>query len=240
MKNSLIYFLALGLVVLMSACTMTNEVHFNKNYSGTYALDVDFGDMMEMVKSFDPSMEDMAEGDFMDEAMSSEEREELKQEINAIDGISNTSFEVIEKTRLEFKFDFDDVESLNRAFTGIQSAFKEDNEMMAGGMDGMGSLGLPEFKKDGKVISHSATFPADQIPEETMDELDAVGGTDGMMDMMAGMMDYSVVLSFDRKIKSVEIDGVDLISQDKHIVKARIDLGKMVKGGSYNIDVRTK
>ena len=61
-----------------------------------------------------------------------------------------------------------------------------------------------------------------------------------MMDMMMGMMDYTVELSFDRKIKSVEIDGVDLISQDKHVVKARIDLGKMIKGGAYNIDVRTR
>jgi len=236
MKKSLLYFWGLIVAVIMSACAMTNEVHFNKNYSGTYALNVDFSDMVDMAKSFDPSMEDASELGMVDQAVSVEEREEMKQMINQIDGISNTSFEVIEKSRLEFKFDFEDIETLNSAFSEIQAALSEQRP----GMDGVGSLGLPQFTKDGKVISHSASFPSDQIPKETMDEFNALGDGDGMVDMMMGMMDYTVVLSFDRKIKSVEIDGVDLISQDKHIVKARIDLSKMIDGGAYHIDVKTK
>lgn len=223
----------------MSACAINNEVHFNKNYSGTYALYVDFGDMIDMVKSFDPSMADEGEGNFIDETMSAEDREEMKQKIDQIEGISNSSFEVIEESRMELKFDFDDVESLNRAFSEIQSALQEENEMMAESMTGMESMGLPKFTKNGKVISHGASFPADQLPEGPLDSLDQMGG-DGMMDMVMGMMDYTVELSFDRKIKSVDIDGVDLISQDKHVVKARIDLGTMIKGGAYHIDVKTK
>ena len=218
---------------------MNNEVHFNKNYSGTYALYVDFADMVDMVKSFDPSMADMGEESFVDEIMSAEEREEMKQKINQIEGIGNASFEVIEESKMEFKFDFDDVESLNGAFSEIQAAVKEDNEVVSDNMAGMDGLSLQTYTRSGKVISHSASFPVDQLPAETMDGLDQMGG-EGMMEMMMGMMDYTIVLSFDRKIKSVDIGGLDLISQDKHMVKTRIDFGKMMQGGSYHINVKTK
>lgn len=239
MKQSLIYFLGFVITLIMSACAMNNEVHFNKNYSGTYALYVDFADMVDMVKSFDPSMADMGEESFVDEIMSAEEREEMKQKINQIEGIGNASFEVIEESKMEFKFDFDDVESLNGAFSEIQAAVKEDNEVVSDNMAGMDGLSLQTYTRSGKVISHSASFPVDQLPAETMDGLDQMGG-EGMMEMMMGMMDYTIVLSFDRKIKSVDIGGLDLISQDKHMVKTRIDFGKMMQGGSYHINVKTK
>ena len=219
---------------------MINEVHFNKNYSGTYSLSADMGGIMDMAKSFDPSMDEVEGGDMIDEAISQEEREEMIKKINQIDGISNTSFEVGDKTSLEFQFDFEDIESLNSAFSEFESLFNEDNDMVEGGMPGMESMALPIFTKKGKVISYSASFPEDQIPEGALDELDALGGSDGMMDMVMDIMDYTIVFSFDRKIKSVEIDGVDLISQDKHVVKTRIDLGKMMNGGAYKISVTTK
>jgi len=239
MKNYITFFSALVVALIMTACAMSNEVHFNKNYSGTYALYVDLGDMIEMVKSFDPSAEKQMEGDFIDEAMSEADRQEMKAKINDIKGLSNASFEVIEQSRIELKFDFDDIPALNKAFSEIQSAFADENEMLAEGMTGMESMGLPRFTKDGKIITHGASFQKDQLPDGALEGLDELGG-DGMMDMVMGMMDYTVELSFDRKIKSVKIDGVDLVSQDKHIVKARIDMGKMINGGEYKIDVTTK
>ena len=238
----MIYFLGLVIVFLMNSCAMQNEVHFNKNYSGTYALKIDFGDMFDMIKSMDPSLAEQADTDIIDEALNADEREEVISKINQVDGISNANFVVNDKSSLEFKFDFKDIESLNSAFSEIQSAVLDNSEMAANGMDGMNDTGMamPKFSKNGKVISHGASFPEDQIPEDAMEGLNELGGSDGMMEMVMGMMDYTVELSFDRKIKSVEIDGVDLVSQDKHVVKTRVDLGKMIEGGAFKIDVRTK
>jgi len=238
MKKSLLFFSGLAIAALISACSMTNEVHFNKDYSGTFAMYVDMGGVMEMAKSFDPSMEDEAAGNFVDEQLSKEDQEKMIQNMNQIDGISNTAFGVIEESGIQFMFDFEDIESLNNAFTALQSELATQNDMMEGDIGGMPTMGTPQFTKNGKTISHGASFPMDEIPEEALSGLDELGG-DAMMEMMMGMMDYSVVLSFDRKIKSVTLEGADLISQDKHVIKARIDLANMIDGGAYKIDVKT-
>jgi hypothetical protein len=188
-------------------------------------------------------MSDQMGGDIFEEAMSSEDRAEVIAQINKIDGVSNASFEILDETRMVFKFDFEDVESLNGAFADIQIAMMEKSALAGEGMKGMDpmgmGLGLPRFAKKGKVISHDSQFPVDKFPEGALEEIDALGGS-GTMDMVLGMMDYTIVLSSDRKIKSVKYDGVELISQDKNAVKVRIDLGKMLNGATYNIEITTK
>lgn len=235
MNRSIINFLGCLFALSLSACAMTNEVHFNKNYSGTYAINVDFGDMLDMMNSLDPSGKDEGGIGDLEDTVNKSEREAMQAKINQFSGISNAFFDVVDKSRIEFRFDFDNLESLNSAFGQILDAIAEERP----GMDGIGSFGTPRFIKNGKVIVHTVEFPTNQMSE---DMFDGVAG-DGSMDMMKGMMgmmDYTVELSFDRKIRSVETDGVDLIGQEKHVVKTRVDLAKLVNGGAYKIVVKTK
>ncbi len=163
--------------------------------------------------------------------------------INKVDGISNAVLDVGDGTMLKLSFDFEDVESLNSVFTELQSTMVEQNESMAEamrGIGGMGSMGLPEFAKKGKTISHSARFPKDKLPEGAIDELESMDGADGMMQMMKEMVDYSFDFTFDRKIKDVKLVSMELISQDKHQVKARLDFGNFLDGEPYKIEVTTK
>ena len=235
MKNITTYLLFFIIALLFNSCAISNEVHFNKNYSGTYAMNVDFGDMIDMLKSMDPSMAESTESDMIDNVMSQEERDEFVTMLNKQEGISNASVGLPGNSSIEVSFDFEDVEGLNSAFTEIQSTMMDDNEMMGGEMDGLPALQLPEFTRNGKEIVYASS-----MGELPLDDLAEGEEAAGMVDMVVSMMDYTMTFSFDRKIKSVDLDGVDLVSQDKKVLKTRMNIEEFMKGGSQRISVRVK
>jgi hypothetical protein len=238
MKKSLIYLFGLGMAFLMTSCAMTTEVHFNKNYSGTYTQNIDFSGAMDIAKEFAPDGADS--DDMYDEMMSQVDRDKMLATINGVDGISNAAFNRSDKSIVNFTFEFDNIESLNTVFQKLPEAMSSDNEMLSQameGFDGVGSMGNPQFSRDGKTITIGAAFPKDQLPEDALSELDEMGGA-GMMETMMDMMDYNLHITFDKKVKAVKLDGLELISQDKHSVKARIDLGRFIEGTPYSMEVR--
>ena len=61
-----------------------------------------------------------------------------------------------------------------------------------------------------------------------------------MIGMMFGMMDYTFIMSSDRKIKSYEIEGADLLSEDKKMVKTRVDIDNLMENGTFNVTIKVK
>ena len=233
MKN-LLFLFALVLSLVLSSCAITNEVHFNKDYSGNYALNLDMGDLIEMAKSFDPSMEDT---DIFEDALPEETRAELDAMVSSVEGISNAKYDLTEDYQFVISFDFEDIDALNGFFEQLSENLAESEDMMDEDMmAGLDAFQMPQFTKEGKVISYTANVPTDMLDMATEE-----GGEMGdMMDMVTGMMDYSVIMTFDRKVKSVDLDGVDLMGQDKHSVKTRVDMEKFYETGSYTIAVKVK
>jgi hypothetical protein len=243
MKKSLLYLFGFGMSIIMSSCALTTQVHFNKNFSGTYSQNIELGGMMDMAKEFGAVDSDSDAGSMIDEVLSPEDRVNLIEDVNKVDGISNASFDLSDKSNLKFAFDFKDIESLNKAFSKFQLSLAEQNEMMEQAMNEMGgteSTGLPEFSKRGKTIAYGASFPNEKLPEDALEELEAMGGTEEMMQMAMEMIDYTFDFTFDRKIKSVNLVGMELISQEKNRVRARVDLAKLIEGEPYKIEVTTK
>ena len=233
MKTSFLSILC-ALTLILSACSVTNEVHFNKNYSGNYATTIDFGDVIEMAMSFDPSMEDQ---DIMGDALPPETQAQIDEALAGIEGVSNAKYEMTEDYQLVVSFDFEDIGALNRFFTQIQENMGEAGDMMDEDMmPALGAFEAPSFTKDGKTITHSANMPFNLSDlAEGDDMMDA-----DMMNMFVGMMDYTIIMSFDRKVKDVELEGVDLLEQDKRLVKTRVDMENLSDSGSYKIGVKLK
>ena len=236
MKN-LVYFFVLAIGLLLSSCAVTNEVHFNKNYSGTYSMDVDISGLLEMAESFDPSMAEGGAEEMLGGGISDEQKQQMDSVFATMDGISNAVYELGDDYVFRLAFDFEDIDALNGVFDKINDGMAEAGNMMDDemGMGGLGKLSAPKFTRDGKTISHSASAPID------MGEMMSGAGDEGeMFGMMFGMMDYTFIMSSDRKIKSVEHEGVDILSQEKNVVKTRVDMDNLMNKGNFNVTIKVK
>ena len=225
------------LAVVLSACSISNEVHFNKDYSGDYKMTVDMSEIIEMAKSFDPSMAESDEDPFST-MINEEDRARIDSVFNSVEGVSSPSFNLSDDFVATLSFDFDDIDALNRLFaTWSEGAAAAGAEMGNMGMGGLGTLGAPTFTREGKTVIHSAEMPEmDGMEVEGMEGMDMAG----MMEGFAGMMDYQVIMTFDKKIKSVGGEGFDILSQEKKSVKTRVDMQSFLNGGAYKIAVQTK
>jgi len=245
MRQLSILITALAVLVL-SACSITNQVHFNKDYSGNYAMIVDLGDAMEMFKSFDPSIEDSLQTQGAEDPLggliSTEDRMKFDSMFATMDGISNANYDVGEDYVVTMSFDFEDIDALNNLFEkwASDAADAASSQPEMAGLGGLGSMAAPSFTRDGKTITHMAEMPLD--PEDLGGEVEGMDEMDmsSMLDGFAGMMDYQVVMTFDRKIKSVGGEGFDILSQEKKSLKTRVDMGHLMDSGSYKIAVQLK
>ncbi len=237
----LLFLLTALIALLVSSCSVTTELNFNKDYSGDYKMTIDMAELFEMAASFDPSM---GEGENpMDEMMNSEDRARFDSLIATVDGISNADYSVSEDYVVTLGFDFDDIDALNALFAKMNDTSPEQEAELADmGMNpgALGSFGAPSFKLDGKTVTHMAEIPVDPtdlgIEADGMEEMDM----GAMMEGMAGMMDFQVNMTFKKKIASVEGEGFDILNQEKKSVKTRVDMTKFMKEGSYKIAVTTK
>lgn len=240
MQRSILLFAAL-IAIVVSSCTVTTDLNFNKDFSGDYKMTIDMSELFEMAGSVDPSM---AEGENpMEEMMGSEDRARFDSVIATVDGISNAEYSVSEDYVVTVGFEFDDIDAMNALFAKMnETSPEEEAELVDMGMNpgALGSFGAPSFKLDGKTVTHMAEMPLDPmdmgIEADGMEEMDM----GAMMEGMAGMMDYQVNMTFQKKITGIEGEGFDILSQEKKSVKARVDMTRFMKEGSYKISVTTK
>ena len=230
-------------LLFLSSCAITNEVHFNKNFSGTYTTTLDYSAVYDMIESFggeaDMDMNDSPFGDQFD----TEQQAKIKEMMNSAEGISNANWSLSDEDKaMTVSFDFDDVESMEKAFELYEKRMiEESGEAQSMGISPNDGLGmLSQFSREGKVVSFDGVVPNDVL-DNLSNEMDL-----GMMDssdafgMMGEMLDYTLIMTFDKKIKDVTVEGMDILTQDKKSIKTRIDVGKMMKGDAVKLDVRVK
>lgn len=221
---------------LMQSCNIATTIHFNKNYSGTYKTVVDMSELISMTAMFDTTGT-MTPEKAVEEMRKSLDSLGLADTYNGMSGIRNAVAEVDAEGIMTVAFSFDDLESLTQSFKTMQEQAGEQGGGLGGdGMDMLptelfGGGGDQVFSNNGKTLMHSFAMGDGAMSpgEEEMGELD----------MMSSMMDYTIDFSFDRKVKSVELEGLTLLEQGKNVVKTRVDFGKMLSEG-YRIEVNTK
>lgn len=234
----LFFFFAL---VTFSSCAVVNEVHFNKNYSGTFTTTLDYSGIYDMMESFGAG--DEADDMSISGQFDADQQAKLIEVMNSADGISNASISVLEDEQsMGISFDFEDIEKMEEAFAYYQEKMIEEGPEEARdlGISPDAGLGmLTQFSREGKVISYNGSVPSDMLDnlgsemEMDINPADAFG-------LMGEMFDYTLVMSFDKKIKEVSVEGIDILSQEKKMVKGRIDLAKMMQGEPVSIDVKVK
>lgn len=235
MKNLLYLFLAC-LTIVFSSCAVTNEIHINKNYSGTYAMTLDFGGVLDMMEAFGEEGE--GEMGMLDDVFDDGQADQVDSMFNSVEGISNADLTKGEDNKMVFSFDFEDFESLDRVLAKMNEGLASSGDMMGGGdmmMPGLNGVSVPSFTKNGKTITHQATLPVDDM-SSMMEENDMAG----MEDMLTSMFDVQIIMTFDRKVKEVSVNNLDIMSQEKKMVKTRVDMKKFYEEGSYSIDVKLK
>lgn len=234
-KNFIYSILLCVLAILLQACSITSSVHFNRNYSGNYAMAIDVAGFMSFAMEFDSTATD--EQDMLSALRDSLDVQKFAEELNAFDGVENSSMTISDGGVIRIAFDFEDIDALNTSFKYLN----EDMMSESGGVLGEGSelgpspVGATPFKRDGKTIIHSADYgdsPGDQedIP---MDMASTV-------EMMSSMIDYTIEVTTDRKIKSAEVTGLDLLRQEKKFVQAKLNFSKMMEEKGYSLSVRMR
>jgi hypothetical protein len=233
-KNA--FFVALlALVCFCQSCNIATTVHFNKNYSGSYSTVLDLSDLLGFALMADTTGT-MDQGDMIDKMRFSLDSMELEDKYNGITGIRETNVDVSDEGVVTIAFKFDNIDALN-------ASFKEMQEQATQNADGMGESMLPTdflgggnqlFTRQGKMITHTMSTDAG-LGEGLMGE---EGGSD--MDMFSSMIDYTIDLSFDRKVKSVDVKGLTVVEKGTNVVRTRVDFASFLKDGKYSIAVTTK
>lgn len=231
--NNFLLCAMLAFAWLLQSCNIATTIHFNKDYSGSYTTVLDLSDLISMASMMDTTGS-MDQNAMIGQMRDSLETLQLAEMYNNLSGIHDASVDVSDEGAITIGFKFDNLESLSASFKSLENSAEQ---MGSGGSMDMNPAALLGgdhlFKKEGKTLSYSMSS------EGGLGE-GLGGGEEGDMDMMTSMIDYTVDLSFDRKVLSVDVDGLSIVEKGNNIVKTRVDFAKFLKEGKYSIKVKTK
>lgn len=237
-------FLAIGFNGCISAI---EEITFNRDGSGTYALNYDLSAMMSMLKD----MGDMGGEEEADDGEAEAEREPVKQDTtmyfkDMMDADMKASLTADQmkfwegvkmevkmdedegEAKIKISFDFDKASQITY-FQQNMSTLTGDDEEGPAGMGGMGSMisqmgSTPEGASiDFKGRKFSRVVPKASM-EDLMDDLNEDEGDEAaqamqMMKMVFSSATYKVVYHFPRKIKNTNVEGAMISGDGKTLIK---------------------
>jgi hypothetical protein len=175
----------LGLSLVISSCTVSHHISFNKDYSGTFDLKVDMSAMYQM----------MGDAEGQDGFFTEEEALDLQQRIGSVSGVGSPRvLRDAEAYTIIIRFNFKDLETLNRVYT------------MPELQEGMTSVG-PYFAIDKKTLTYK--WPQLGEPEEgnEMDEMGEMFLYNFTMDVPRKVKSVKGPLSTQEGKKTVKLDG---------------------------------
>ncbi len=217
MQKKLSYIWLFLLLFSLGACSIEEEIHFNKDFSGKLTRSLDFSGMMQMAKSLNP------EGDSAKNPLEQGMPEELSPELD-IEGIRNFKMNMDKEGAINLSFDFDNLDALNKAYNKLTM----ENMKNIPGLESMGSNGggftpgtlsddeventetnttpKPEhlyFARKGKNFYY---YPSKSDTEEN-NEMEGSG-----MDLegIGDMLKIETKFVFDRKIKKVSNNSTQI------------------------------
>ena len=188
----LLGFMAL---VLISACSINSEFYFDKDFSGKVINTIDMSSFMAMAGESTDSI-DMQVNEGINE-----KKDSILDLFNSIEGVSNADMFYKEGV-VQFSYDFEDVEALNRSGRNMNS----EDENLRGFMlaDGF-------FEVDGDELKFT----------EKIDE-DSELLNDTAFTKMLRFMEFSNTFYFEKPVKSFSNTNY-LMSQDKRELKIQFN-----------------
>lgn len=241
----LIAFLAIGFNGCISAI---EEITFNRDGSGSYALNYDLSAMMSMIGSMG-DMGGLGGDDADEEGMDEEaEREPVKQDttIHFYDQLNDEmkanltadELKFWEGVKMDIKmdedegeakmkiyFDFDRAEQVTYFQQNMQALNNQEGEGDAmGGMSGL--ISQMGSSPDGATMDFKGRSFKRFVPKASLEDLmkdedadDEAEQAMQMMKMMFGSATYKVVYHFPRKVKSTDIEDAMISSDGKTVIK---------------------
>lgn len=250
------YFLNfIGFVCLLASlasCSIREEIHFNKDFSGDFRYTVDFSGMMGMMSSL-PQTDSIKKDNF---EMPTELVNGLSAGLQDVEGITNLNVQNQEKGKLVVSFNFKDLKALNKAYNKLANNnkagnFKANPAFMPGMLpDDSSNIDIPPpppavdekpkedfvyFSQEGKNLIYRR--PKFDMNSEEMKDLG------GQMDMLKGMGDFlkmETVMTFDRKIKKTTVKDIDQGDKTDNSITLKLDLGKISQGPKPEAVIRLK
>ncbi|MEN8119505.1 MAG: hypothetical protein ABFS35_04135 [Bacteroidota bacterium] len=184
----LVYFIAL----FFTSCTITQEFHFKKDFSGSAKMAIDMGSFMDMMAGVDSTgTQSAGMKDSLDFAF-----KESAKKLKGV-GVTNINYGWQDDDKVMFlSYDFADIEMLNKAMNasddGNSSFMKnedDDNHVY--------------FIRNGKTL----------VYQGVKSKNDSINTSE-----MASMKDYykyELVFTFDRKVKKVGNPNISLTENNK-------------------------
>lgn len=239
------YILPLLLLSLLAfSCSITEEIHFNKNFSGDFTYKFD----LSKVKSF-ASMMKMGDSSAKGQDFNFDEFGKMKDSIHKsplgqIEGISDFKSDFDPSGVLSISFKFNDLEALNKIYGQLNFSKFMDEKSMKGMTGGTFTPGAPDegdstakstvltnpsldnfvyFKAKGKELLYRR--PKAQVNNKEMD--DAMKSME-MLQGMGNIFDYQTIITFDRKVKKVNSKNISA-SQNDQDVTIKMDLQQLTK-----------
>lgn len=213
MKNlkNITYFLLL----FLTSCTITQEFHFNKNFSGSSKMTIDMGTFMNMMAGMDSTGTQGAEmKDSLDFAFN-----ESAQKLEGV-GVTNIKYGWQNDNKIMFlSYDFPNIDVLNKAL----NASDDGNSAFMRAQDEGDHV---YFIRKGKTL----TYQGIKSKNDTVNM--------GDMASMKDMYKYKLVFSFDRKVKKLDNPNIAL-SEDKKRAVLSASLFDVIRP-EYNSTIKFK
>jgi phosphoribosyl-AMP cyclohydrolase len=201
-------------VSFLTNCTIIQEYYFNKDFSGNARISVDMGSLMEMMSGMDStgtstkSMKDSMDFIF------TESTQKLKDL-----GIKNIKYGWEEGNNvLYMSYDFDNVDMLNTALTESNSQNKALSKTI-------NTEPQTYFSRKGKTLMYKGPKSDKEISNKEMES-------------MSDYYQYTLIFSFERKVKSVDNPNVKL-SPDNKKVELSGSMFKIIRP-DFNSDITFK
>lgn len=208
--------IGLFLTICLSSCSITQEYHFNRDFSGTTKLSIDMGTLLEMMAGLDSTgnqNKDMRDSlDFV-----------FKESAHKLDslGMKNINYGWEEgENVLYMSYDFDNIDQLNKALNASSTQNSAFNKTIS-------DEPHVYFTKKGKK-SLIYTGPKSKN--------DISGNKD--MESMKEYYKYAVIFNFERKIKAIDNPNVTQ-SDDKKSAELRGSMFEIIRE-EYNSDITFK
>lgn len=188
--KKLIFFVALLFVIV--SCTVTQEYHFNNDFSGTAKSSIDMSTLIAFANAADSTGEEETSFDSLEYHL-----QDMHADLEKIPGISNVKHSWDENTGIMFiSYDFDDIETLNvsmgRNFSELTFETKQTAE------------DFQYFSQKGRKLY----FSLPEIQNDTLFE-------DSDMESMQELFKYQIKFSFDKEVKKIQSNIFEL-HEDRH------------------------
>jgi hypothetical protein len=205
--------LAFLILLTYSSCTIVQEYHFNKDFSGSTHLSIDMASFMQMMAGMDStgsstlSMKDSLNLVFSESAKKLEEI-----------GIKNIKLGWEDSSDvLYMTYDFDNIETLN-------NAINSSNSQNAALSNTISNKPHTYFSKKGKALTYKGPKSEKDPTKE--------------MESMSEYYQYDIIFTFDRKVKKLDNPNFSL-SPDRKKVELKGSMLKILKS-DFNSDITFK